>query len=177
MIIKNHSRYLAHKPYLKKTNYILPRDLVIGDSVKLFDIEKSGTILDIKGKKAYVNCGNIKIWSDIGNIMLLDGKDNKPSQLRKHTLTGINSGKDRIASTELDMRGMAVDEGLIQLDRFIDNAVMTGINTVTIIHGKGTGVLRKAVQAHLRHHKSIKTFRVGLFGEGENGVTVAEIIR
>ena len=62
-----------------------------------------------------------------------------------------------------------------KLDKYIDNAVLSGINTVTIIHGKGTGVLRKAVQAHLRGHKNIKTFRTGTFGEGETGVTIAEI--
>lgn len=167
----------ANPVTVKKTNYVLPRDLVVGDTVKLSDIEKHGSVLEIKGKRAYVNCAGIKIWSDISNIILLEAKDKKQSQPRKHTVTGINSGKDRIASTELDMRGMAVDEGIIALDRFIDNAVMTAINTITIIHGKGTGVLRKAVQEHLRHHKSIKTFRIGLFGEGENGVTIAEIDR
>ena len=82
---------------------------------------------------------------------------------------------ERIASTEIDMRGFTVDEALIELDRFIDNALVTGINTVTIIHGKGTGTLRNAVHKFLRNHHSIKNFRVGLFGEGENGVTIAEI--
>ncbi len=159
----------------KKTTYVLPRDLIVGDSVKLADIEKNGTVLDIKDNKVYVNCGNIKIWSDIKNIILLENKPKK--ETRKHTVSGIKSGMERTANTEFDMRGMATDEGIIELDRFIDNAVMTGINTITIIHGKGTGVLRNAVQAHLRRHKSIKTFRVGLFGEGENGVTIAEINR
>ncbi len=165
----------ANPVTVKKTSYVLPRDLMVGDSVKLADIEKNGTVLDVKDGKVYVNCGNIKIWTDIKNIILLKNEPKKES--RKHTVTGIKSGMERTASTEFDMRGMATDEGIIELDRFIDNAVMTGINTITIIHGKGTGALRNAVQAHLRRHKSIKTFRVGLFGEGENGVTIAEINR
>ena len=70
---------------------------------------------------------------------------------------------------------MATDEALLELDKYIDEAVLAGIGIITIIHGKGTGTLRKNVQAHLRHHRNIKTFRVGLFGEGENGVTIAEI--
>ena len=70
---------------------------------------------------------------------------------------------------------MASDEAILELDKYIDNAVLSGITTVTVIHGKGTGTLRKAVQAHLRTHKNIKTFRTGTFGEGENGVTIAEI--
>ena len=64
---------------------------------------------------------------------------------------------------------------ILELDKYIDNAVLSGIGTITVIHGKGTGVLRKAVQDYLRHHKNIKTFRIGLFGEGENGVTIAEL--
>ena len=130
-------------------------------------------MLEVKGKKVYVSTGSLKIWADIKNLVLLEKKSNKQPQ--KQTVTGINSGVERQASLEFDMRGMNKDEGIIELDRFIDNAVMTGINTVTIIHGKGTGVLRSAVQSHLRHHKSIKSFRIGLFGEGENGVTIAEI--
>ena len=66
-------------------------------------------------------------------------------------------------------------EGIIELDRYIDNAVMSGVPSFSIIHGKGTGVLRKAVQEHLRHHKNIKSFRLGVFGEGESGVTIAEL--
>ena len=158
-----------------KTNYVLPRELVKGDYVKLSDVGREGTVLEIKDKKVQVSTGNIVIWSNIENIILLQKPEKKVN--KKHTVTGIASGRDRIASTEFDMRGMSVDEGIIELDRFIDNAVMTGLNTVTIIHGKGTGILRKAVQCHLRSHKSIKNFRVGLFGEGENGVTIAEINR
>lgn len=70
---------------------------------------------------------------------------------------------------------MASDEAILELDRYIDNAVLSGVGSITIIHGKGTGTLRKCIQAHLRSHKNIKTHRIGLFGEGENGVTIAEI--
>jgi len=73
------------------------------------------------------------------------------------------------------MRGMTVDEGLMELDRYIDGAVLAGIPSVTIIHGKGTGALRKAVHTFLKTNKNIVTFRLGVFGEGESGVTIAEI--
>ena len=73
------------------------------------------------------------------------------------------------------MRGMTVDEGIIELDRYIDGAVLAGIPSVTIIHGKGTGALRKAVHEFLKSNKHIITFRLGVFGEGEAGVTIAEI--
>ncbi len=156
-----------------KTDYVLPRALVIGDSVRLTDLGRDADVLEIKNGKVLVQAGNLKIWSEASNLVLLEKQKN--IQPAKRTVTGINSGVNRQASLEFDMRGMNTDEGIIELDRFIDNAVMSGIGTVTIIHGKGTGVLRTAVQNHLRHHRSIKTFRIGLFGEGENGVTIAEI--
>ena len=156
-----------------KSEYVLPRALVKGDSVRLIDINKEATVLEIKGDKAQVQAGNLKIWSELTNLMLVEVK--KKKQPAKQTVTGINSGLKRQASLEIDMRGMNTDEGIIELDRFIDNAVMSGIGSITIIHGKGTGVLRTAVQNHLRRHKNISTFRIGLFGEGENGVTIAEI--
>ena len=81
----------------------------------------------------------------------------------------------RSASTECDLRGMTTDEALFVLDSFIDNAVLTHVQQITIIHGKGTGALRTAVQAHLKQHRNIRTFRLGVYGEGEAGVTVAEI--
>ncbi len=159
----------------RNNNYILPRPVVVGDRIKLSDLGKDGEVLEVKGEKIKVHAGNIAIWTTTENIILIEGNETK--KIKKRAVTGIKSSVERVAVSEFDMRGMATDEGIIALDRFIDNAVLSGINSVTIIHGKGTGVLRKAVQDHLRHHKSIKTFRIGLFGEGENGVTIAEINR
>ena len=64
---------------------------------------------------------------------------------------------------------------MLEADQFIDNAVMSGLETITLIHGKGTGALRTAIQQHLRSHPSIKSYRLGTYGEGENGVTIAEL--
>ena len=75
---------------------------------------------------------------------------------------------------ELDIRGMAVDEALPVLDLFLDNAFRANLTSVRIIHGKGTGILRAAVQDHLRRSKQVKKFRLGVYGEGEDGVTIAE---
>ena len=76
---------------------------------------------------------------------------------------------------ELDLRGETASEALLDLDNFIDGALLSGIHMLTVIHGKGTGVLRKAVQEHLRRHPSVKSYRLGTFGEGENGVTIVEL--
>lgn len=151
-----------------------PESVNIGDRVMLNDLQKDGEIIEIKGKKIRVSAGNIKIWTDICNLSLLKQNKSKP---KSATVTGIRSGATRIAVTDLDMRGMSVDEGIIELERFLDNALLSGLNTVTVIHGKGTGVLRKAVHKHLSTSKVVKTYRLGIFGEGENGVTIVELDR
>ena len=81
----------------------------------------------------------------------------------------------RAANNELDIRGMMTDEADLAVDRFLDSALMGKLNTVTIIHGKGTGALRKAVHQQLRRHTAVKSFRLGRYGEGEDGVTVVEL--
>ena len=73
------------------------------------------------------------------------------------------------------MRGMAADEAILELDKYIDEALLTGFGSIVIIHGKGTGVLKKAVEQYLKGCKSVRTFRLGTFGEGEHGVTIAEL--
>ena len=97
------------------------------------------------------------------------------SAVRKRNVGKVGVKAERRGSMELDIRGCACDDGVYQLDAFIDRAVMSNISTVTIIHGKGTGLLRKAVQQRLKSHPSVKAFRSGLFGEGEDGVTIAEL--
>jgi DNA mismatch repair protein MutS2 len=82
---------------------------------------------------------------------------------------------ERSAGTDLDLRGQTVEEALLEVDRFLDNAVLCGLERMTIIHGKGTGVLRAAVHSHLKGHRQVKGFRLGVYGEGETGVTVVEL--
>ncbi|MGN0493499.1 MAG: endonuclease MutS2 [Acutalibacteraceae bacterium] len=148
-----------------------------GDTVLVADINREATVLDIKPEKkqALVVSGSIKMWTDYSNLRLKK-KGGDSSEFKKtRRVSGLVSRANRTVSGEVDLRGMASDEAILELDKYIDNAVLSGITTVTVIHGKGTGTLRKAVQAHLRTHKNIKTFRTGTFGEGENGVTIAEI--
>ena len=79
------------------------------------------------------------------------------------------------AASEVDLRGMDVEQGLLEMDRFIDECVLLNLNTVSIIHGKGTGVLRAAVHQALKKNKAVRSFRLGVYGEGETGVTIVEL--
>ena len=148
-----------------------------GDIVIVADLGRDATVIDVKSDKqqAYVMSGSIKMWVGFDNLRLK--RKNAPSTEVKKTrkVTGMMSRANRQVSGEIDIRGMASDEAILELDKYIDNAVVSGLETIRIIHGKGTGVLRKSVQTHLRSHKAVKSFRLGTFGEGENGVTVAEL--
>ena len=159
-----------------KENYNLPRALVIGDNIIVADIDKQGTVEQVSkdSKKVLVAVGGLKTWTEIGNVRLCEAQK-KVSEPKSRRVTGVKSRAERDVRYEFDMRGMTVDEGLMELDRYIDGAVLSGIPSVTIIHGKGTGALRKAVHGFLKNNKNIITFRLGVYGEGEAGVTIAEI--
>ncbi|MBR3844178.1 MAG: Smr/MutS family protein, partial [Clostridia bacterium] len=156
--------------------YRLPRPLKAGDNVLIADIDKKGVVLtptDASGY-VYVQAGIVKTKVAEGNLRLLENEKPQIPKVEKRTI-GIESRGLRKVSTELDLRGKAADEGLVEVDQFIDQAVLTGIETVTIIHGKGTGVLRQAVRQHLKTHRSVASFRRGQYGEGEDGVTVVTL--
>ena len=149
---------------------------IVGSEVYVRSLSKTAAVLKIdkSAKRAYVSSGVLRLWVDFDDLRKSDGyKKTKAPKMR--TVTGVKSRAERSVPGEIDIRGMASDEAIIELDKYIDNAVLSGITDIRIIHGKGTGVLRKAVQDHLKHHKSIKGYRLGVFGEGENGVTIAEV--
>ncbi len=147
-----------------------------GDTVILASINKDATVLEVseKSKKALVMSGSVKMWVSFDGL-LYKKAGKTPENKKFRTVTGVKSRAERIVSGEIDLRGMASDEAILELDRYLDSAVLSGIGTVTVIHGKGTGVLRKSVQSYLKGHKSVKSYRLGVFGEGESGVTVVEL--
>ena len=167
----------AADPVRKKDEeaYVLPRPLKKGDPVLIYDIDKKGTVLqppDKDGKTALVQAGIIQTRVPVSNLRLLNEKPVKKPQ--GSVTRSVNRANVR-AAMELDVRGQTSDEALMNVDQFIDSAVLAGINMLTIIHGKGTGALRAAVQQHLKRHPNVKSFRLGTFGEGEAGVTIVEL--
>lgn len=155
--------------------YKLPRQLRPGDYVLITDIDKKGTVLKAPDSSGFVEvqAGIIKTRVRIENLRLLD--ENKQQQKFQSSIkTNIDRSKIP-AKNELDLRGYTVEEALIEVDKFIDNAQLAGIGVLSIIHGKGTGALRSAIQRHLKSHRAVKSFRLGHYGEGEDGVTILEL--
>ncbi len=160
----------------KKVSGEAVTDIKKGDIVVVADIGRDATVIDVKQEKrqAFVMSGAIKMWVNFDNLRRKKGSQSTETP-KTRKVTGMQSRATREVSGELDIRGMASDEAILELDSYIDNAIVSGLETIRIIHGKGTGVLRQSVQAHLRTHKAIKSYRLGTFGEGENGVTIAEL--
>ncbi len=155
--------------------YVLPRPLKIGDDVKIFDIDKAATVLEINGDNILVQAGIIKTRVDIKNLRLIENKKKEKSKASSGHRTVTKKLVEQSASLSVDLRGMDSYEAIMEVEDFIDRAVRQNISQITIIHGKGTGVLRNAVQAHLRKNSSVRSYRLGVFGEGESGVTIAEL--
>ncbi len=164
-------------PVVNKSNvgYVLPRPLKVGDRVLLVDIDKQGDVIELSkdGSKAYVSAGIVKLWADISNIRLAKVKEQ--TIIKGRRVSGLASKTERDTKGEIDLRGMAADEALIELDKYIDEALLSGFGSVVIIHGKGTGVLKNAVAQYLKTCKAVRAFRLGTYGEGEHGVTIAEL--
>ena len=155
------------------------RDAVLGDTVELL---KMGTQAEVVGVN---KDGTLQLQA---GILKLKAKQDEVRVLEDVTARKKQSAKDKAraaavsrpfraaaAKAELDLRGMMVDEAIGAVDLFLDNALMGKLETVTIIHGKGTGALRKAVREHLKKSRYVKEYRPGVYGEGEDGVTVATL--
>ena len=156
--------------------YVLPRELVIGDEIILRDIGRDAVVLQKPDNgEVLVQAGIVKMRVPLSNVKLKSGKSQTAKSRHAFKGAGVDGKTSKRASMEIDLRGMNVEEGVLELDRFIDGAVLNHIQSFTVIHGKGTGVLRAGIQSYLKRNKFVKSFRLGVFGEGEAGVTIVEL--
>jgi DNA mismatch repair protein MutS2 len=156
-------------------NYVLPREIKIGDYVELMDIGQEGTVItDVSGGKVFVQVGSLKTKTAVTNLKLLEKK--KPQKPNFSTTRNVkNVTKLRDAGSSVDIRGMTVSEGINALELFIGDSVLSNRGNVMIIHGVGTGILKNAIRKRLKELKPVKMFRPGVYGEGEDGVTIVEL--
>jgi DNA mismatch repair protein MutS2 len=152
------------------------KDLRVGDSVKVLSLNLKGTVSTLPNDKGnlYVQMGILRSQVNIKDLELLDEPDITGPGVSK----GIGgSGKIKMSKSasvgmELNLLGKTVDEAVAELDKYLDDAYLAHMNNVRIVHGKGTGALRKGVHNYLRRNKHVKSFRLGEFGEGDAGVTI-----
>lgn len=158
-------------------DYVLPRKLRRGDTVYVVDLDRKGIISGEPDGSEYVfvQMGVMKTKMKVSRLRLEEAEKVTVSNKSVRKMGKVGGKIERRGTMELDIRGCACDDGVYQLDSFIDSAVMSNLSTVTVIHGKGTGLLRKAVHQRLKSHPSVKKFRLGVYGEGEDGVTIVEL--
>lgn len=158
-----------------EAGYRLPRPLKVGDTVLIFDIDKKGTVLRLpegNSQEVLVQAGIVQTRVPISNLRLVK---EKPQRAAFRAVTKNVNRTQAAASMEIDLRGQTADEAVMNVDRFLSSSMLSGVGQFTIIHGKGTGVLRSAIQQYLKKSPYVKSFRLGTFGEGESGVTIVEL--
>ena len=176
---------LAAKPATPKKKAPAPRQLRVGDGVRVLTLNLNGTVSTLPNAKGdlYVQMGILRSLVNIKDIELLDeasvtgdgvsaatGKSKTP---RSNT-SSIKMSKSSYVSPEINLIGKTVDEALPELDKYLDDAYLAHLPQVRVVHGRGTGALRKGVHQHLRRLDYVKSFRLGEFGEGDTGVTLVE---
>lgn len=160
----------------EQINHNVPKKLRLGDSVKILSMNLKGivhTLPDAKGN-LFVQAGILRYQTNIRDLILVND-DATPAMHNTKTGAGkLKMSKSLSVSPEINLIGKTVDEALMELDKYLDDAYLAHLKSVRIVHGKGTGALRKAVQGHLKRQKYVKAFHLGEFGEGDAGVTIAE---
>lgn len=151
-----------------------PRQIEPGDEVMVYSLNQKGNVVELSGsKEAIVQLGIMKMKVSLDDMELIAAAPaSKPVQ---RTAPNVKRTRDENVRSELDLRGANLEEALIEVDRFIDEAYLSNLGQIYIIHGKGTGILRTGISEYLRKHKHVKSYRLGNYGEGGTGVTVAEL--
>ena len=172
--MKDYESQNEKKPEVDE-NYVLPRPLRVGDEVLLVNIDKTGTVTEISGNNIVVQTGLIKTKTKLSNLRLVDAPVIITADKKKQTAKSYISSIDRSCSSEIDLRGKTGDEAWPLVDRYIDKASMAGLNSVRLVHGKGTGALKNYLWGMLRNDTRVKSYRIGVHGEGDGGVTVVTL--
>ncbi len=152
-----------------------PEKLRVGDRVKILSMNLPGTVHSLPDAKGnlYVQAGIMRYRVNTDDLVLLDDEPSPVSTARSSGSGNKGMSKSRSVSPEINLIGMSVDEALTALDKYLDDAYLAHLKSVRIVHGKGTGALRSAVQNYLRRHNYVEEYHLGEFGEGDTGVTIA----
>lgn len=153
-------------------NFTPPKSVRPGDTVEIVHLGTKGTVLSPADRngEVQIQAGIIKMKAHISQLRLVE--PDKPKQSR--VMNRVSAAKPAVPM-EVDVRGMTLDEAIAAVDIYLADATLAGLNEVSIIHGKGTGVLRTGIQRHLRTHMNVRKYRDGMYGEGEQGVTVVTL--
>jgi DNA mismatch repair protein MutS2 len=159
----------------EQANHPLPKNLRVGDTVKVLSMNLKGTVHTLPNAKGdlYVQMGILRSLVNIRDIIVINEDAASPAKKYGGSGGNIRMNKSASVSTEINLIGLNSDEAIARLDKYLDDAYIAHLPSVRIVHGKGTGALRKAVHAHLKSLHYVKSFQLAEFGEGDAGVTIA----
>ncbi len=162
------------KDVLNKKSSKPPKNLKVGDTVEVLSLNQVGSVLTVPDEKGNleIQVGIMKVNVNVSTLRMAESSEKEKSTFKSKKMV---SNKSKTIKNEIDLRGRNIEEAILEIDKYLDDSYIAGLNEVYIIHGKGTGVLRDGVKSYLRTHKHVKNFRVGKYGEGGDGVTVVEI--
>ena len=165
---------MASRKAAAPSKTLKPSDLHIGDSVKVLSLNLKGTVSTLPDSKGFLfaQLGIMRTKVHISDLQLLDEPVITSAKFQKTGTGKLKLNKSASVSTEINLLGQTVDEALSVLDKYLDDAYLAHLPSVRVVHGKGTGALRKAVHNYLRRLKYVDSFRLGEFGEGDAGVTI-----
>lgn len=157
------------------SNTVLEEDLKIGDLVHLSHLGQEGIVLSLPNKshQVQIQVGSMKMLIPVANI---SSKLGTSAPLSTNGATHYKTNKSKTATTEINVIGLHVEEAIFMIDKYLDDCALAKLHQVRIVHGKGTGSLRKGIHDFLKTNSHVKNFRLGTFGEGEMGVTVVELL-
>ena len=168
---------MTPEPAKPKKQY-KPSDFKLGESVKVLSMNLTGSVVSLPDAKGNldVQMGILRSKVNICDLEIIDEKPNYLQKTAKRTGKGkIKMNKSLTVATEINLLGKTVDEAVAELDKYLDDASLAHLSSVRIVHGKGTGALRQGIHKYLKRQKHVKSFRLGAFGEGDAGVTIAEL--
>lgn len=155
-----------------------PADFKLGESVKVLSMNLTGTVSSLPDAKGNltVQMGILRSQVNISDLEIIEEKASYMKKTSRQTAKGkMKMGKSMSVSPEINLLGKTVDEAVAELDKYLDDASLAHLTSVRIVHGKGTGALRAGIHQFLKRQKHVKSFRLGAFGEGDAGVTIAEL--
>lgn len=160
--------------YEKKVYVEPPKDLMPGESVLMLNLNQRAIVLEKPDEEGnvMVQAGIMKVKVHASQLKRVDEQKESLDKMNRARVSGVKSSSIK---PELDLRGLNVEEALDKVDKYIDDAVIAGLHEVSLIHGKGTGTLRKAIHEFLKGHTHVQAYRLGRYGEGETGVTIVEL--
>lgn len=172
---KSNSEKLVRSMFSSKESYKAPKTVRLGEDVEIVAMHQTGTVLTLPDSKGdfQVRVGIMKLKTNLKDVRRKQEEQPKKNAKSKN-VPGAAFSKTMTLSSEVDVRGETVDTAVVIIDKFLDDAMLSSLSQVRIIHGKGTGLLRQGIHAYLKRLSYVKSYRLGTFGEGDSGVTVVE---